>query len=74
MSLSLHSIAVRGIGYGAQSMAMLGFMDLAIAPLPAPARSGRGYLSGLHFHQTRPDRARRPRKRRDADLLLMRPL
>ena len=44
------------------------------AAAPAPARAGKGDLSGRHFHQSRPEAARRSRKRRDSDLLLMRPL
>jgi hypothetical protein len=44
------------------------------AAASAPARAGRGYLSGLHFHQIRPqpDRPTVRRSRRD-DILWLKP-
>jgi hypothetical protein len=70
MSLTPHSIAVRGIGYGAQAMAMLGFQEASIALPPTGGGSYPWHFAGpvsTHLSQ----RQRRPRRTRDADLVLL---
>ena len=70
MSLSPHCIAVRGVGYGAQSMSMLGFRELSVAPIPD---AGGGYPWPFVYPKSShlSNRIRRSRRMRDADLVLL---
>ena len=73
MSLDARSIGMRGIGYGALAMAMLGLLEVSVPPVQPP-RPSTGRMGGLYFTSPRPvaapDRARR--SRRD-DILWLKP-
>ena len=67
------SIALQGIGFGALAVAVQGFAQTAAASLPAGTTRRRRvvHLPGHTVYIPAPVDPRRPRKRRQADLLFL---